>query len=331
MNGFARIGFIIILAGVFIFFGFQSISYIHRVALESNLAATLAIELNAIREWQQRSGIRRNLAIGESSNDVKLLQIALKSNPEIGVAQDVTGYYGDATSENVKKFQEQHDLPVTGIVDTSTRDKINELYLREFCGDDTENKFEDLRFQKVDKTVALPNGYVPKKLVDISSKVKTIGISCLDPDAAKNLQIMFTDAEIEGYKLAVTSSFRRFEIQGMLYTFWHSLEGDRSVGEVAPPGHSEHQLGTAVDLSGESIQYQGLSYSFASSREGLWLMQNAYKYGFVMSYPPGKDSITGYTYEPWHYRYVGTEIATLMRTKQITLEEYFNQQLATSH
>jgi hypothetical protein len=90
---------------------------------------------------------------------------------------------------------------------------------------------------------------------------------------------------------------------------------------VAEPGASEHQLGTTVDFTDSSISYQCCNYNFHKSKAYKWLEQNAYKYGFVLSYPKNAKKTTGYIYEPWHWRFVGQELATKLHNEEITFNE----------
>lgn len=167
----------------------------------------------------------------------------------------------------------------------------------------------------------MPEDYIPPFLENISDKVKTIGIICLRKDVSSYLIKMFKDAEKDGIYLAVTSGYRKPEIQKYLYDFWLSLEGEKSLDEIALPGKSEHQLGTTVDLTDASIGYRAVDEYFEKSDGGKWLMQNAYKYGFIMSYPKDKEKITGYKYEPWHWRFVGVDLATSLYNKGLTFNE----------
>ncbi|MDD3663185.1 MAG: M15 family metallopeptidase, partial [Candidatus Pacebacteria bacterium] len=91
---------------------------------------------------------------------------------------------------------------------------------------------------------------------------------------------------------------------------------------IAKAGYSEHQLGTTIDLSGSSIGYASTLTKFGGTPEDLWLNENAHKYGFVQSYPIGKEEVTGYMYEPWHYRYLGVEIATKIKKSGLTITEF---------
>jgi len=138
---------------------------------------------------------------------------------------------------------------------------------------------------------------------------------------------MFRDAEREGIYLGITSAYRKPEIQKYLFDFWLMIEGPDALDAIAEPGASEHQLGTAVDFTDASIGYAGVDDRFASSGGGKWLAQNGHRYGFIMSYPRGKEKMTGYKYEPWHWRFVGVDTATALYNQGITFNEsYFNAQ-----
>jgi D-alanyl-D-alanine carboxypeptidase len=99
----------------------------------------------------------------------------------------------------------------------------------------------------------------------------------------------------------------------------------------ARPGHSEHQLGLAADFS---VKGQGcvIMVCFGKTEAGIWLAENVHQYGFVLRYPKGYKPITGFQYEPWHFRYVGVELATEMKTKGIkTLEEFWGLESAPDY
>ncbi len=192
-----------------------------------------------------------------------------------------------------------------------------------FCPQGDGKIFENEMTVYVNKTVGLPSGYVPENLIEVSNEIRSTKNGCLKREALDNLKIMFADADKGNIKLAVTSAYRSSVLQSQLYKALYALKGEKAKDRIAPPSHSEHQLGTTVDLSGESIDYVSASDRFTGTAEDLWLRENAYKYGFVQSYPKGKTSITGYDYESWHYRYLGTEIAKEISEGGITIEEYF--------
>lgn len=168
--------------------------------------------------------------------------------------------------------------------------------------------------------------YVPKKLVPMSNRIDARGTAtCLADPAATAVITMFETMEKLGMKPVMTSGFRSRAVQEAVYKGKipdeeHSTE--TSVYQsVALPGHSEHQLGTTIDI--KSATADELSYdSFYLSNEYAWMVENAADYGFVQSYQKGSESITGYISEPWHWRYVGKDHAKEIKRQGITLYEY---------
>ena len=113
-----------------------------------------------------------------------------------------------------------------------------------------------------------------------------------------------------GARLAVESAYRSYATQVWTFASWVHKGGLGAALETsARPGHSEHQLGTTIDFKTAGAALPGCTSTGRTAREGAWLRKNAWKYGFVMSYPKGKKLVTCYAYEPWHYRYVGRELA----------------------
>lgn len=177
----------------------------------------------------------------------------------------------------------------------------------------------------VTKEIALPAEYMPADLVTVqpldASPSAAIPLK-LRREADESLHRMLEQARTGGLSIIVQSAFRGYQDQQQVYqeevkTFGQA-QADR---ESARAGHSEHQLGVAVDFSSKRLNYD-LNDSFAATAEGKWLAQNAAQYGFVLSYPDGKEAITGYMYEPWHYRYIGSGPAQAVRESGITLNEW---------
>lgn len=133
--------------------------------------------------------------------------------------------------------------------------------------------------------------------------------------ALKELEIMNESAHKEGIELLIYSAYRTFEKQEYLY-YVVNLENDNY---SAKPGHSEHQCGLAFDIS-DTVY--GLTAYFEESDTFKWLIENSYKFGFILRYPKDKENITLYKFEPWHFRYVGKEIAKYIYENDLTLEEY---------
>lgn len=135
----------------------------------------------------------------------------------------------------------------------------------------------------------------------------------IDEDARKSFTLMVNDANKDGVILRSVSDYRSFEQQS-------KLEDVEDV-KFVKAGSSEHQTGLAYDLIGEdyTLKYK---LDFSKSKEYKWLMDNAYKYGFVLRYPEGKKDITGLSFAPWHFRYVGIDLAKILHDQNLTLEEY---------
>ncbi len=139
--------------------------------------------------------------------------------------------------------------------------------------------------------------------------------------AAYYLKMMFDDAARQNIHLVALSGYRSYSRQSAIYNQYIKKYGRVYTDTVsAKPGYSEHQTGLAMDISAKSARY-ALTQSFAKTKEGKWLAQNAHRHGFIIRYPKGKEAITGYTYEPWHVRYVGQELATYLFINDLSLEE----------
>lgn len=158
----------------------------------------------------------------------------------------------------------------------------------------------------VNKKYSLPSSYNP-------------GVNKL---AQKAGDAMTAEAKKQGVWLTAFSTFRSYNRQKELYTSYVNRHGTAEANRFsAKPGHSEHQTGLAFDFGG-SDQSKWLKESFAATKEGKWLEANAHTYGFILRYPKGKEAITGYMYEPWHFRYIGSELAGQVKISGKTLEEY---------
>ena len=155
----------------------------------------------------------------------------------------------------------------------------------------------------------------------------------VDMRIASDLKDMLDAAEAEGLSIIICSSYRSSETQQALYTQkvnqylaegFSQEDAEREAGRwVAVPGTSEHQTGLAIDLV--ALSYQILDEKQEETPEQKWLIENSYKYGFILRYPSDKSHITGINYEPWHYRYVGEEAAREIYENDLCLEEYLER------
>ncbi|WP_338447897.1 M15 family metallopeptidase [Niallia oryzisoli] len=181
----------------------------------------------------------------------------------------------------------------------------------------------------VNKEFALPDGYEPDDLVRpnvaFSFGDQDIEKSYLRKEAAAALEKMFADAASNGIQLFAVSGYRSYDRQQEVFNSEVSRVGEeQAIQAVAVPGFSEHQTGLSMDISSKSAGL-ALTEQFGKTAEGKWLKENAHRFGFILRYPKGKENITDYQYESWHFRYVGKKAATDIYKNDLTLEEYFNK------
>lgn len=191
---------------------------------------------------------------------------------------------------------------------------------------ETENKSfskDDWNLILVNKQHPVPEGY--------SFELGTIAedMKC-DARILPELFAMLKDAKKDGVYLVICSPYRDINLQNVLFNRKISLymgRGDsymeaykKASQIVTVPGASEHQVGLALDII--SSTYQSLDAGFGDTKAGKWLKEHSREYGFILRYPQGKEDITGIDYEPWHFRYVGKEAATIIMEEEITLEEF---------
>jgi D-alanyl-D-alanine carboxypeptidase len=191
---------------------------------------------------------------------------------------------------------------------------------------------DDLRVL-VDRSHPLPIDYVPEDLVSLwTYEIPTLGGSemLLRRKAAEHLSSLVSNAAANGEELVVASAYRSYEEQRASHARLMSVFGADADGMSAAPGHSQHQLGTAVDFTNAAAGYQ-IWMPFAQTSAYWWLDHHAWEYGFVLAYPRGKEEQTGYQWEPWHYRYVGVEDAKRLEKSDLSLQEYLEHEGATSH
>lgn len=175
----------------------------------------------------------------------------------------------------------------------------------------------------VDTTYAIPSSYEPPDLVSADQaglsryfQVRSVMVA--------DLRDMAAAASDAGASLGIASAYRDYAAQAWTFWYWVNRLGyEWGLLSSAQPGHSEHQLGLAIDFKEYGGPDPWTYYDFATDTlAGEWLAANAWKYGFVMSYPLGQVARTCYRYEPWHYRYVGVEEAAAIRASGLTLREW---------
>jgi len=178
----------------------------------------------------------------------------------------------------------------------------------------------------------LNRDYAPKELIPLADALPmsvTMGYpSEIRRVAFEPLVQMVGDMQEEGLRPQILSAYRSYAAQAIAWNKWNDLYPERAAIISAPPGYSEHQLGTVVDFGSpelasivgqEDIEFH--TYFYKTS-EGAWLAENAHNYGFTLSFTAEASDISGFYYEPWHYRYVGVETARFLREKGLTLTEH---------
>ena len=187
------------------------------------------------------------------------------------------------------------------------------------------NFYKDIHYTRiknydfvVNKSNRLPNSYVPNDLEQIS-EYYSLKDKYLRHKARMAFEKMVKQAKKEGYNIIAVSTYRSYDYQKKLYNHYVEKKGLYYADMAsARAGHSEHQTGLSVDVADLSYDYD----NFEKTKEFAWMIKNCFKYGFILRYPKAKFHITGFKYEPLHYRYVGINIAKYIHKKNITLEEY---------
>lgn len=172
----------------------------------------------------------------------------------------------------------------------------------------------------VNKYYTLPDNFEPIDISDISIRYSYSG-NRITKEANDAYVSMWNAAKAEGFTLIVNSSYRDFASQERVYNNIKASSGQKEADKVAArPGHSEHQTGLAIDVF--EIGNQTTS-TFKDSPAYTWLKDNAHLFGFIERYPEDKEYLTGYSFESWHWRYVGEEVAKIIYDENITFDEYY--------
>lgn len=234
-------------------------------------------------------------------------------------------YYLDKNFDKYIEYKTYHE-------DTSYEDVIAIVNVHANIGwynETYEANIEDGYLVLVNKFYYLPENYERADIEPISlqyayhnNKAATIVI--------ENFELMRQDVEDElGIHLMVNSSYRPYSDQEEIYNEYKKKSLKYADSYAARPGHSEHQTGLSIDLTSLEHPYiNNTEDSFDKSAEYEWLKNNCHKYGFILRYPEGKDYITGYNAESWHFRYVGVEAATQIHEEGITFDEYYAYYIA---
>lgn len=280
------------------------------------------IEIEYQEDEQFLENITKLLNIGYNSNDINNIYTKLEkdniniltTNKYIDKISDILelSYFKDSLLNRYINFYTSKEYNYTDAITYVNIGLDNDYYTNVIDVID-----KDSLTVLVNKYHNLGNNYTPSDLVDVKENYRTKA-NKLKKIANDNFEKMADAAKKDGISLYVSSGYRSYEYQNNLYNYYVSIDGKKEADRYsARPGYSEHQTGLAIDIANGS-------YNFIedNTKEYNWLINNAYKYGFILRYPKSKEWITGYMYEPWHYRFVGEEIAKYTYDNDITYDEY---------
>lgn len=254
--------------------------------------------------------------LGYSNSDIAKIEKNLSSD----VIDKINEKYDDLASfSSVKYFHIENIDRYQNLSDNSSYEaeevvmRVNTQIDRDFYTDVKIVDDPDDPFVLVNKYYEVPQDYEPSDLVSVGNGQK------MRSEAAEHVNKLLKDINADGLYLQAQSGFRSIDLQTRLYNNYVARDGVEEADTYsARPGSSEHHTGLAIDLSHDGT----LEETFEDTKQFEWLDKNAHKYGLILRYPKDKVYMTGYMYEPWHYRYVGVEVATLIKNEGITYEEY---------
>jgi D-alanyl-D-alanine carboxypeptidase len=181
--------------------------------------------------------------------------------------------------------------------------------------------YADWSTTQVDTILRVPKTYEPPDLVS-TAEAGVSGGGKVRAVMIEDLRTMAEAAAAAGNEIGIRSAYRSYASQESVFASWVSQLGYKRALQVsARPGHSEHQLGLAIDFRSEPAE-STLTTTWASTPAGKWMKAHAWEYGFVMSYPKDSIALTCYDYEPWHFRYVGRDLAAHIHASGVTQREY---------
>lgn len=224
-------------------------------------------------------------------------------------------YFLEKNLKSYIEYKKENDKSTSDIVAIVNVNANNDWY--------TNTKKSDTKkgeLMLTNKFYSLDSSYDSTDMVNISNQYSFGSNQMVTEKTLDAFITMFNDAKKENLTLVINSSFRSYEDQEEIYNYYKKTKGEAYADSIAAhPGFSEHQTGMAIDIQ----TYGSTAATFEKFDEFKWLKENAHKYGFILRYPKGKEYLTGYNYESWHFRYVGVEAATYIYENDITFDEYY--------
>ena len=224
-------------------------------------------------------------------------------------------YYKEENLDRYKTYQTNN--PDLSIEDIVTRVNLN---LDKDVYTDTLPAINlNTNYLLVNKFYYLDSNYIPENLELLDSSYAKSGIY-LVKEAKDNIERLINDAKNDGMNIRVISAYRSYSYQENLYNNYVKNDGVEMADTYsARPGYSEHQTGLVVDVTRAYDNFN----NFENTDEYNWMLENAANYGFILRYPKDKEDITTYSFEAWHYRYVGVELAQKIKASNLTFDEYY--------
>lgn len=242
------------------------------------------------------------------------IEIQKKLNQLENINEDVDYFNSDYLDRYLDYKSKNPNLKTNDIII-----RVNIGLDKEYYTNTTTSPYLNQIYLLSNKYISMPSDYEPDYLENISSGCSRSGMKLVH-EAKDQFEALCGAAKKEGFTIRAMSSYRSYSYQENLYNRYVEQDGkDEADTYSARPGFSEHQTGLVVDVDNTVLSYT----DFEKTDEFLWMKENAHKYGFILRYPKGKEHITGYTYESWHYRYVGKDIATYIYENNITFDEYY--------
>ena len=288
--------------------------------------------INAYKEYQYHKTTEYKLiTVGYTKKDIKLLDKYLDEKELLSLTKDKkkdvvllnlmkSNFY---LHKNLNEYKNYYDLNSNKAVDEIIQ-TVNVHRNHEFYDNTYPTDLEKGYGIIVNKYYYLDGEYEPDDLVTISTKYSwgSLGSQKIRQEAYDAYVNMHNAANSEAnIYLMVNSSYRNYKDQQRVYNDYKNNHGEAYADNIAArPGYSEHQTGLALDIFSLASPSQA---TFKDSESYQWLLNNSYKYGFILRYPEGKENITGYKFESWHYRYVGVDLAQKIHDSGLTFDEYY--------
>lgn len=296
------------------------------------------LEINYIEEKTSTKEVNNLLNLGYTSSEINTFYEKIASSIEVITSNSyddniinylTLDYFKEENLDRYIKY-ENNDNKLDSVYSTEEIEKnynykdtvtfVNAYLDKDYYTNDVNLTIEEM--DKIDvivnKYYKLSKDYEPSDLTQINSKFASGSNQRLRKEAAVKFEEMATDALDNGLKIYAGSTYRSYDYQLGLYNRYVAKDGfDSAETYSARAGYSEHQLGLAVDIINGKWTYLN-----ENDKEYTWLIQNSYKYGFILRYPRDKEYITGYVFEDWHFRYLGIDLATKVYNSGLTYDEY---------